>query len=164
MDVSGTLRELLGESPRLDTPGELAEAWAELEGELKVEVPGDVKEFLDAYGSLEIWDFLRIHAPGALAEAHNYFGLTIAGNDRVVEPLLPEAGGMLLWGTTVEADLLFLVQRPGGWRVAAWVRQWREWYESDLPLAEWMASALSPEGPVDWLPEWEYPLEVEVVG
>jgi hypothetical protein len=163
MTLTVGLRQLLGEPRNVDSPSELPEIWTEVESEFQVEAPADVKEFLEAYGSVRIWGYLFIFAPSALVDAQKHFGPSISRRSIIPEPLLPEAGGMLLWGSTVDADQLFLVQRPGGWRVAAWLRQWAEWYESDLPLAEWMEAALSPELPVEWLPEWEYPLKIEVL-
>ncbi|WP_042376497.1 hypothetical protein [Streptacidiphilus melanogenes] len=81
-------------------------------------------------------------------------------NKRIPDPLLPPPGGMLIWGNTVDADQLFLVQRCGGWRVATWCRQWVEWHETDLSLPQRVSHTLSPKQSVQWLPEWEFPLSV----
>lgn len=69
--------------------------------------------------------------------------------------VLPTAGGMLLWGNTIEGDQLFLVDRgTAGWTVSAFRRNWADWYESRLNHTEWLRAALSGEIATDWLPEW----------
>ncbi|WP_042419062.1 hypothetical protein [Streptacidiphilus anmyonensis] len=153
------LRSILGDPLALDPDSD--SIWSEIEADLSATVPDDARDFLNAYGGLMIEGFLAIHHPGALLDVHQDFGPQIIRNRRIPDPLLPSPGGMLIWGNTVDADQLFLVQRSGGWRVAAWCRQWVEWYETELSLPAWISHALSPEQNVQWLPEWEFPLSVE---
>ncbi|UWE07552.1 hypothetical protein [Actinacidiphila bryophytorum] len=151
------LSELLGPArPGADDE----DAWAEAEEWFRTPVPGEVREFLGAYGGVWVSGFLSIISPGALIECQEFHRDSVARIRKIADPMLPEPGGMFVWGSTVEADLLFMVQRPSGWRVAAWVRQWHEWYESDLSLAEWASFAFSSRQDIPWLPEWEYPLEI----
>lgn len=136
------------------------EVWAEVGEAFCVAVPDDVRSFLDAYGGVWVSEFLSIVPPGALVECQGFFRESLAAVREIPDPWLPEVRGMFVWGSTVEADVLFMVQRPAGWRVAAWVRQRHEWYESDLPLMEWASFAFSGRRDILWLPEWEYPLDI----
>lgn len=136
------------------------EVWGEVEETFCTAIPGDVRDFLDTYGGIWVSEFLSIVSPDALVECQSFYRESVAGIKKITDPLLPEAGGMFVWGSTVEADILFMVQRPAGWRVAAWVRQWHEWYESDMSLMEWASFAFSSRQDILWLPEWEYPLSI----
>jgi hypothetical protein len=69
--------------------------------------------------------------------------------------ILPSAGGVLLWGNTLEGDQLFLVPRTGGvWTVSAFRRNWHDVYDSGLEFGEWFYRALGGEICTDWLPVW----------
>jgi hypothetical protein len=157
LSISRELIELLGEPHSKGCPQDI---WGEVEREFHIEVPVEVRDFLDAYGGVRVSGYLSIFSPGALTDCQRFFGETVSGVSKIVDPMLPVSGGMFIWGSTVEADLLFMVQRRAGWRVAAWVRQWHEWYESDMPLMDWALLAFSNSQDIDWLPEWNYPIEV----
>lgn len=157
MSISPELNALLG-APRRDSRDE--DSWGEVEHGFGVDIPDDFRVLLSGYGGILISGYLSVLSPDVISSYQRQLGETIAKVEGIPDPLLPALGGMFIWGSTVESDLLFLVQRAGGWRVAAWVRQWFEWYETDMPLGQWLAFARSEEQDILWLPEWEYPLEV----
>src|SRR5690348_7931513 len=157
MSTFDLLESLLGAPNPQRQASVSAEIWREIEEDFSVELPDEVKRFLNSYGGIQVSEYISIFAPGAILDVHDIIGSSVTENPSIDEALLPTSGGMIIWGSTVNADQLFLVQRSGGWSVAAWCRQWGEWYESPLGLAEWALQAFSPESDIFWLPKWEYP-------
>ncbi|MGW1940140.1 hypothetical protein ACWCP7_25620, partial [Streptomyces goshikiensis] len=83
---------------------------------------------LQRYGDLMVDDFLYLFGPLTLEEKGEWMsGYVKRGESRlIVEPVLPEPGGMLHWGQTIDGDRLFLVPRGAAdpWTVSAFRRNW----------------------------------------
>jgi hypothetical protein len=81
---------------------------------------------------------------------------------RRIAAILPVPGGLLLWGSTVEGDMLCLKPGEGGrWTVSVSVGDWFKWLDYDLDFSDWLHFALTSQSE-EWLPEWE-PLPHTVV-
>ncbi|MFG2645090.1 hypothetical protein ACGFYP_29445 [Streptomyces sp. NPDC048370] len=146
------LSQILGRSPWPErTLAGVEQAWG-------VDLPADVHRVLSSYGDLMIDDFLYLFGPLTLEEKGDWMsGYVKRGESRlIVDPVLPEPAGMLHWGQTLDGDRLFLVpQGPGErWTVSAFRRNWGDWYETSLPLEEWLVGTLRGKIETDWMPEW----------
>ncbi|MEZ0112735.1 hypothetical protein ABH920_006758 [Catenulispora sp. EB89] len=122
-----------------------------------VNLPEDFLEIMCAYGDSKISDFIWIYGPRTLGFAgeHSGPGLSDWSGDRRGVPLLPVPNGLLLWGSTLEGDMLCLKQQPTGhWIVSVSLRNWFEWRDYDLDFSDWFHSALTGQIGDDWLPEW----------
>lgn len=127
---------------------ETAQSWS-------VPLPADFVEIAGAYGDCVISDFIYFCGGGTLEDYTAQMGKLMEECRTVPVPVLPSPGGALLWGNTIEGDQLFLVpQMNGQWTVSAFVRQWGEWYESDLGFSDWLHFALTSKDTPNWLPEW----------
>ena len=148
------LHAALGEPP--PRPGR---SLAEVEEALGVQLPGDYAAFALEYGDTTVDDYLFLYGPATLVRTAQQRGATLG---RIAQRLgasphtiLPTAGGMLLWGSTVEGDALFLIDRGERWTVSAFVRQRGQWYQSDQTLMDWLLGALDNDASPPWLPVWE---------
>lgn len=133
-----------------------------------VDLPDDFVEIMSAYGDSKISDFIWIYGQRTLGFAgeHSGPGLTDWAGDRTGVPILPTSDGLLLWGSTLESDMLCLKQQPtGSWVVTVSLRNWFEWRDYDLGFSDWFHDALTGRIGDDWLPEWEsVPHPVEELG
>lgn len=131
-----------------------------------VDLPQDFTQILSAYGDSEIDEYLMMYGPRTLGFGGEFYGpgLTdweIEGDQHGV-PILPIRGGLLLWGSTVEGDMLCLKPGEGGrWTVSVSVGDWFKWLDYDLDFSDWLHFALTSQSE-EWLPEWE-PLPHTVV-
>ena len=137
---------------------EVARSWS-------VTLPEDFIAIAGAYGDLSISEFIFFCGARELRAYAAGMGPLMEECSDVPHPVLPSAGGALLWGNTIEGDQLFLVRREDAtWTVSAFLRQWGEWYESDMEFSDWLYLALKGEVAAEWLPEWEpLPHPVELV-
>jgi hypothetical protein len=157
MSVIEVLGPLLG-----PPPVRLSHSFEEVEHGWGIRLPDSYKEIGAAYGDALISDFIFICGPKSLQKYETRMGRLLRDNPLIPGAILPDPNGMLLWGNTIEGDQLFLVDNgSSGWTVSAWLRQWMSWYESNLPLADWLYQALSGQLGVEWLPEWESPHTLE---
>ena len=156
LDVSdlARLRAALGEPPT-----QPERSLTEVEDALGVQLPGDYAAFALAYGDTAVDDYLFLYGPSTLVRTAQQRGATLG---RIAQRLgasphavLPAEGGMLLCGSTVEGDALFLVNRGERWTVSAFVRQRGQWYQSDQTLIDWLLGALDNDASPPWLPLWE---------
>ncbi|MEU5335565.1 hypothetical protein AB0G51_19830 [Streptomyces asoensis] len=147
----GRLKEILGEPPR-----GLDRDFLDVERELGVEIPVEVKEFCSIYGDLLISDFIFAFGPKFMVEKGVWMSEYVRdGEDVIPRGVLPEVGGMLHWGHSIEGDKFFLERREGGrWTVSAFRRNWADWYESDDGLIRWLVKVFEGKCAVDWMPEW----------
>ena len=134
-------------------------------GQWNVQPPRSFLEIVSAYGDSEIGGFIVLYGPDRIGGAGTYFGPYLhdweTSQDSI--PVLPAAGGMILWAHTIESDQLCLRRREDGrWTVSVSLRNWYEWRHSDKEFSDWLFDALSGESELDWLPEWgSLPLEVK---
>ncbi|MCX5374795.1 hypothetical protein [Streptomyces sp. NBC_00103] len=145
------LKEILG-APPVGLEGD----FLGVERELGVELPVEVKEVGSVYGDLLISDFIFIFGPKFMVEKGVWMSEYVRdGEDVIPRGVLPEVGGMLHWGHSIEGDKFFLERREGGkWTVSAFRRNWGDWYESDDGLIDWMVKVFEGKCAVDWMPEW----------
>ena len=125
-----------------------------------VALPEDFLEIMSAYGDSCISDYLTLYGPTTLGFAGEFFGPGLADwsvhEDSNGIPILPTPGGLLLWGSTIEGDMLCLRQLPTGrWIVSVSLRNWFEWRDYDQDFSDWFHNALTGRVCDDWLPEWE---------
>ncbi|MFD5548714.1 hypothetical protein ACFWJQ_18515 [Streptomyces goshikiensis] len=146
------LSRILGPSPLPER------ALADVERAWETALPAEVQRVLQTYGDLMVDDFLYLFGPLTLEEKGEWMsGYVKRGESRlIVEPVLPEPGGMLHWGQTIDGDRLFLVPRGAAdpWTVSAFRRNWGDWYETGLPLEEWLVGVFRGDNETDWMPEW----------
>ncbi|WP_405965543.1 hypothetical protein OG713_42095 [Streptomyces sp. NBC_00723] len=145
------LKEILG-APPVGLEGD----FLGVERELGVELPVEVKEVGSVYGDLLISDFIFIFGTKFMVEKGVWMSEYVRdGEDVIPRGVLPEVGGMLHWGHSIEGDKFFLERREGGkWTVSAFRRNWGDWYESDDGLIDWMVKVFEGKCAVDWMPEW----------
>ncbi|WP_369226289.1 hypothetical protein AB5J52_36570 [Streptomyces sp. R39] len=150
MSAADILAPVLGPPPQ-----RAAGTFQAPEREWGVALPEEYADFGSAYGDATISDFIFVCGPRTLQSYAARMGPRMERSPFVPGEVLPTKGGMLLWGNTVEGDQLFLVDRGDGrWTVAAFRRNWADWYESDLTLLDWLRQALTGQIATDWLPVW----------
>lgn len=106
--------------------------WSAVERRLGVRLPGDYKALVEAYGWGEFCDFLYLRTPFGHGPNNGLVwqdGDPSApprwdGRERYPYPLHPEPGGLLVWGTTMDADRLCWLTAgdPASWPVVVWDR------------------------------------------
>ncbi|MFD8950797.1 SMI1/KNR4 family protein [Streptomyces xanthophaeus] len=111
--------------------------WRAVEAGLGVRLPDDYKWLVETYGWGEFCDLLYLQTPFG-TNAHNGIAWQTAHGpdpvdvdpDRYPYPLHPEPGGLLVWGTTMDADrLCWRTGGPAGeWPVVVWSSE--GWYET----------------------------------
>ncbi|MDL2082235.1 hypothetical protein QNN03_38120 [Streptomyces sp. GXMU-J15] len=145
------LKQLLG-VPRDKQEGSLAP----VEEFFGIELPAETKECLSLYGDLLISDFIAVYGPEFITEKNAWMREFLKdGHSVIPKGVLPDAGGMLYWGHSVEGDGFFLEDRGGGrWTVSAFRRNWGDWYQSDDNLVDWLVGVFSGRIAADWMPEW----------
>ena len=143
--------EILG-TPPVSPGGD----FGEVERVLGTELPKEVIEVCSMYGDLLISDFIFVFGPKCMAEKGVWMsGFVRDGDDVIPRGVLPEVGGMLHWGHSIEGDKFFLERKKGGeWTVSAFRRGWGDWYESDDGFIEWMVKVFEGRCAEDWMPEW----------
>ncbi|MFG2274991.1 hypothetical protein ACGFNY_35130 [Streptomyces chartreusis] len=159
MSSIGKLREILGESP-----------WAEergldvVERDLGVALPEEVKAVCSLYGDVLISDFIFIFGPDFMVDKGVWMSDFVReGHPEIPRGVLPDDGGKLHWGHSVEGDKFFLENRGSGrWTVSAFRRNWADWYESDETLGDWLVGVFEGRIAADWMPEWPHRHRMEV--
>ncbi|MFE7396702.1 SMI1/KNR4 family protein [Streptomyces sp. NPDC057557] len=111
--------------------------WTAAETVLSTQLPDDYKWLVERYGWGEFCDFLYLRTPFGTSE---YNGITWQSGDlsgvperdrgRFPYPLHPALGGLLICGTTVNADRLcrLTAGAPRSWPVVVWSSE--GWYET----------------------------------
>ncbi|WP_367323413.1 hypothetical protein [Streptomyces sp. HUAS ZL42] len=151
MSSVGQLKNVLGLPPR----GPVG-TFEEVENSFGVSLPAEVKDVCSLYGDVMVSDFIFIFGPKFMAEKSAWMSDFVRdGHPAIPRAVLPDAGGMLHWGHTIEGDKFFLEDRGSGrWTVSAFRRNWGDWYESDDTLADWLVGVFKGNRAVDWMPEW----------
>ncbi|MEU9139314.1 SMI1/KNR4 family protein [Streptomyces sp. NPDC048404] len=111
--------------------------WIAVETVIGTRLPEDYKRLVEAYGWGEFCDFLSLRTPFAI-NRHNGIqwqsprptGSPEGDPERYPYPLHPAPGGLLIWGTTMDADRLCWLTDgvPEQWPVVVWSSQ--GWYET----------------------------------
>jgi hypothetical protein len=114
--------------PDIDTP----ERWQKIEAALEVSLPTDYKDFIDAFGTVYLGDFIYVLDPftenqnfnlmgrgDAILEAFRDIGSILEG-EKYPYPLYPDKDGLLPWGFTINGDHLFWFTHgePQEWQIA----------------------------------------------
>ncbi|WP_171110470.1 MULTISPECIES: SMI1/KNR4 family protein [Streptomyces] len=146
------LKDLLGVPPRRGESG----GFSAIEAALGVELPQEVKGVCSLYGDVMISDFIFVFGPECMVEKSLWMSEFVReGHPAIPKAVLPDAGGMLHWGHSIEGDQFFLEDQGGGkWIVSAFRRNWGDWYESDESIADWLVGVFAGRLAVDWMPEW----------
>ncbi|MET0135793.1 MAG: hypothetical protein ABW215_19605 [Kibdelosporangium sp.] len=117
--------------------------WPSVESWLGLTLPSDYKALADAYGPMDVGEFIWLHTPCVqedrfdygqwLRETHRSCRI-IAGDDPPA--FHPAPGGLLAWGTTRDASCLFwdtaASDDPDRWPVVIFDRQGFQTYEMSL--------------------------------
>ncbi|MFD4936626.1 SMI1/KNR4 family protein [Streptomyces virginiae] len=118
-------------------PVEARGDWTAAETALGVRLPDDYKWLVATYGWGEFCDLLHLHTPFG-ANRYNRVEWQSAhptesperDRERYPYPLHPAPGGLLIWGTTMDADRLCWLTdgEPEEWPVVVWSSE--GWYET----------------------------------
>ncbi|MET8968685.1 SMI1/KNR4 family protein [Streptomyces hydrogenans] len=110
--------------------------WTAAETTIGSRLPGDYRRLVETYGWGEFCDFLYLRTPFGTSEYNGIewqsarpTGSPERDRDRYPYPLHPAPGGLLVWGTTMDADrLCWLTSGPSDdWPVVVWSNE--GWYE-----------------------------------
>ncbi|MFD7261852.1 SMI1/KNR4 family protein [Streptomyces sp. NPDC059874] len=111
--------------------------WAAAESAIGTRLPDDYKRLVEIYGWGEFRDFLYLQTPfgtsrhnGIAWQRAHLTGSPERDRERYPYPLHPDPGGLLVWGTTMDADRLCWLTSgsPDRWPVVVWGRD--GWYET----------------------------------
>jgi hypothetical protein len=108
------------------------EDWDAVEHSLGLGLPGDYKHLIEVFGPGSFDGYLLLPSPFWVSRTHNqldffqYLAYAQEAMDAPLErgelpyPLYPDPGGLLLWGGTIDGNLLFWNTRgrtltPGRW-------------------------------------------------
>ncbi|MEU4064107.1 SMI1/KNR4 family protein [Streptomyces wedmorensis] len=108
--------------------------WTTAETAIGTRLPGDYKRLVETYGWGEFCDFLYLRTPFGTSEYNGIewqsarlTGPSERDCDRYPYPLQPAPGGLLVWGTTMDADRLCWLTSgpPDDWPVVVWGNEGR---------------------------------------
>ncbi|MEU9335697.1 hypothetical protein AB0D49_21345 [Streptomyces sp. NPDC048290] len=152
MDSLERLRTLLGVPP--DANGR--DGFEEAGHRLGIEMPQAVVEVCMLYGDLLISDFMFIFGPRVMVKKGLWMSEFVRDGHPVIPGLvLPDVGGMLHWGHSIEGDKFFLEDRGNGkWTVSVFRRNWGDWCEFDESIDGWLVGVFGGRTAVEWMPEW----------
>ncbi|MER8237221.1 SMI1/KNR4 family protein [Streptomyces sp. NPDC094049] len=128
--------------------------WAVVEATIGARLPDDYKRLVEVYGWGEFCDLLYLRTPFGTSK-HNGIewqsahptGTAELNHERYPHPLHPAPGGLLIWGTTMDADrLCWRTDRaPEEWPVVVWSSE--GWYETHTTgAAEFIESWVGGHG------------------
>lgn len=139
--------------------------WGQVVAQLGLALPVDYMQFVDAFGSGSLNDFIHVlnpfstnknlnlqyqltHVLGALRE------LKTAHPERVRYPLLFEPAGLLPWGLTDNGDIFGWITQgdPGRWPSVLLPRHAEKTADFDAPMTQLLAGLLSSKVVCDLLP------------
>lgn len=153
-------RPLLGEPLRADGEAELTR----LEEYWEIRLPLDFRLILAAYGDAVWEEYFQVSGPRSLGHMASFESVADWDEGGEID-LLPEDGGLLLWASTVEGDMLCLEKVVDRWRVLVSSKAVGRIVRHDLDFSDWLYAALTGQVDTDWLPIIEqYPLSVKQYG
>jgi hypothetical protein len=116
--------------------------WTQAERVLGFRVPLDVKQYLAAYGSGVLCDFIRVWNPFDTIQGYlDAINAHLEADREAQEtpgyegPIWPEPGGRLPWGSTTNGDVLWWQTNgdPDDWTVIAWATRSEEHQHFNMP-------------------------------
>lgn len=152
---SGRLRSLFG-SP---VEGVAEVPWNNSSAEVGIVFPSDYREFVDRYGSvringeLSVWiPMLRsrdggpdVGFPGFVRATTHGIAAELAADDDMPYSVFPDPGGLLGWGSNINADQFFWLtdgDDPDSWPIIAWYRSLNEWDYFDGGFSDFVAGVV----------------------
>ncbi|MBR7828490.1 SMI1/KNR4 family protein [Actinospica sp. MGRD01-02] len=154
-------RPLLGEPLRAGGEAELHQ----LEERWGISLPPDFLLLLAAYGDATWEGYFQVSGPRTLGFVGSLYESVADWNEGEEIDLLPADGGLLLWGSTVEGDLLCLEPAGDRWRVLVSSKVVGQIVRHEMDFSDWLHAVLTAVIDTDWLPSFErYPLAVEEYG
>ncbi|WP_395297011.1 hypothetical protein ACF9IK_28910 [Kitasatospora hibisci] len=149
------LVRILGEPLRWPT----ATPWEHSLAEVGFVFPADYREFVDRYGSIRVNGELSVWVPtlrpdggGVIAGFPGFVRATtggiaaeLASDSDCPYPVHPEPGGLLSWGSNLNADQFFWLTEgkdPDAWPVVAFYRSLEEWDRFDGGFAAFLLAVL----------------------
>jgi hypothetical protein len=178
----GQIAELL-EPPRSGHP---ATPWKDAAAEVGFEFPADYRAFVDVYGGGSLNDELHLRVPtlrqssgerrtgfaGFVDQTTEGLGRSISemrenalaldDDETYPLPILPEPGGLLIWGTTSNGDMCFWDTSPidpDRWTVVVFLLSGKIWDRFDGGMADFLVAMLRGEYP--WSRQLIAPMEDE---
>lgn len=145
------------------------EKWQEVEHKMGIDFPHDYKEFISAYGTGRIGDFLWILNPFSknenvnILEVMNYFQWAYSTSkkkfpDDFPRPLFSENNSLITWGATDNGDYLFWVYdinlKPNNWKMGVYdSRAGEESKLFDINMSTFLEKLVKNEIQTDAFPE-----------
>jgi hypothetical protein len=154
-------RALLGEPLRAGGEVELLR----LKRHLGISMPPDFRALLAAYGDATWEGYFQVSGPRSLGFVGSLYESVAEWDEGEEIDLLPEDGGLLLWGSTVEGDILCLEPAGDRWRVLVSSKVIGQIVRHEMDFSNWLHAALTGVIDTDWLPPFErHPLAVKEYG
>jgi len=145
-----------------------ASEWQSVEEKLGMQLPEDYKEFITHYGTGAIDGFLWVLNPFSRNKYLNFFdqgqvkidALRGLCQEAIPYPLHPDPNGMLPWGVTDNADVLFWCCNgpPSHWWIVVNEDRGPRWREYKLSTSDFLARLTTRRLVVDIFPE-DFPSE-----
>ena len=152
---------LLG--PPLRTGGE-AEL-RRLERHWAISLPPDFRAILAAYGDATWDNYFQVCGPRTLGFMGEFFEYVVNWGHHIPFDLLPEPDGPLLWGSTVEGDMLCLEPVGERWRVLIASKVIADVVRHEMDFSNWLYAALTGHIDTTWLPRIDtHPLTIDKYG
>jgi len=151
-----SLRELIKVMPAPKLPTEVGseEELRLVERELGVKFPQDYREFVHAYGSGSIEDFIRVLNPFSASDRLGFVPRAkklcdilrgLREMDIVPYPVYPDKGGLLPWGWDDNGNNLFWLAsgKPDKWSTVLGAGRGHKWERFNYPMTTFLAKVLT---------------------
>ncbi|MFD8756999.1 hypothetical protein ACFV0O_39400 [Kitasatospora sp. NPDC059577] len=133
--------------------------WERSVGEVGFMFPSDYREFVDRYGGVRINGELSVPVPtlrsygggsivgfpGFVRRTTDGIAAELAADEDCPYPVHPEPGGLLSWGSNLNADQFFWLTEgddPDAWPVVAFYRSLEEWDRFDGGFTAFLLAVL----------------------
>ncbi|MFE7193665.1 hypothetical protein [Kitasatospora sp. NPDC057541] len=138
--------------------------WEGSPSEVGFEFPADYREFVDRYGSVRINGEMSVLVPtlrsydggpgvgfsGFVRMTTHGIAAELAADEDCPYPVYPEPGGILGWGSNLNADQFFWLTEgddPDSWVIVAWYRSRGEWDRFDGGFSDFIIGVLDGSYP-----------------